>query len=314
MTLTACIDAYVACKRSLGMHFRSEAESLRAFDRAVGDIDITAITPDAVRVFIAGTGQVTAFWRQKWIILRGFYRFALSRGFATTSPLPATPPRFPPPLTPYIYSRDELTRLLTATDILQQPTSPLRALTFRTLLLLLYGTGMRIGEALALTVEDVDIGERLITVRDTKFFKTRLVPIGPHLTHALATYLARRRHLPLPAGDRSAIFATRTGHALCYDVTNLLFRRVRRYAGIRREPGARYQPRLHDLRHTAAVHRLIAWYRAGSDVQRLLPHLATYLGHVDIASTQRYLTMTPELLREASQRFEQYAQPEALHD
>ena len=82
------------------------------------------------------------------------------------------------------------------------------------------------------------------------------------------------------------------------------------HAGIRRDDGARYQPRLHDLRHTAAVHRLIAWYRAGADVQRLLPHLATYLGHVDLASTQRYLTMTPELLQEASRRFEQYARPE----
>lgn len=127
-------------------------------------------------------------------------------------------------------------------------------------------------------------------------------------------YVTQRRQLPLPAGEASAVFATRTGQALCYDVVNLLFRRVRRRAGIRREAGARYQPRLHDLRHTAAVHRLIAWYRAGADVQRLLPHLATYLGHVDIASTQRYLTMTPELLREASHRFDQYAQPEASHE
>ena len=173
---------------------------------------------------------------------------------------------------------------------------------------------MRVGEALTLMLPDVDVGQRLVTVRDTKFFKTRLVPTGPRLTHALATYLARRRHLPRPAGAASAVFATRTGRALCYDVANLLFRRVRRRAEIRRERSARYQPRLHDLRHTAAVHRLIAWYRAGADVQRLLAHLATYLGHVDIASTQRYLTMTPELLHEASQRFEQYAQPQASHE
>ena len=101
---------------------------------------------------------------------------------------------------------------------------------------------------------------------------------------------------------------------MCYDDANRLFGRVRRQAGIHRDPGARYQPRLHDLRHTAAVHRLVAWYQAGADVQALLPHLATYLGHVDIASTQRYLSMTPALLHEASQRFAQYAQPEARHD
>ncbi|MGH2406100.1 MAG: tyrosine-type recombinase/integrase [bacterium] len=314
MSLVECIDAYVALKRSLGMRFRSEAELLRAFSRTIGPLDLAAVTPDAVRAFIAGSGPVTAFWRQKWVILRGFYRFALSRGFATASPVPVTLPQLPPPLTPYIYSSEELTRLLAATDTLQEPRSPLRTLTFRTLLLLLYGTGMRIGEALSLTLPDIDVGQRLVTIRDAKFFKSRLVPTGPQLTHALAVYVTQRRHLPLPAGEASTVFATRTGQALCYDVVNLLFRRVRRRAGIRREAGARYQPRLHDLRHTAAVHRLIAWYRAGADVQRLLPHLATYLGHVDIASTQRYLTMTPELLREASHRFEQYAQPEASHE
>ena len=92
------------------------------------------------------------------------------------------------------------------------------------------------------------------------------------------------------------------------------FVRLRAIAGIAREDGARYQPRLHDLRHAMAVHRLVAWYREGADVQRLLPQLATYLGHVDVAATQRYLTMTPELLREASRRFERYAQPEVGHE
>ena len=91
------------------------------------------------------------------------------------------------------------------------------------------------------------------------------------------------------------------------------FRRLRIHAGVRREGGARRQPRLHDLRHAAAVHRLIAWYDSGADVQALLPKLATYLGHVDLAATQRYLTLTPELLRQASQRFEHYAM-ERNHD
>jgi integrase/recombinase XerD len=314
MKLAECLQTYVAFKRSLGMRFRSDAEALRTFGRAMGDLDIADVTPDTVRTFLDGRGPVTAFWRQKWTILRSFYRFALSRGFAVTSPMPVTPPRFPPPLTPYIYSVEELTRLLAATDTLTEPRCPLRALTFRTLLLLLYGTGMRIGEALALTVHDVDVSQSLVTIHDTKFFKTRLVPTGPRLTAALAGYAARRRQLPMPAGAASAFFATRRGHLVCYDDANRLFGRVRRHAGIRREPGARYQPRLHDLRHTAAVHRLIAWYQAGADVQGLLPHLATYLGHADVAATQRYLTITPALLHEASRRFERYARPEAGHE
>jgi integrase len=99
---------------------------------------------------------------------------------------------------------------------------------------------------------------------------------------------------------------------LSRNAAEVAFRRVRDSAGVLRHDGARYQPRLHDLRHTAAVHRLIAWYRSGADVQRLLPQLATYLGHVHIAGTQRYLTLTPELLREAGLRFERYAM-EASH-
>ena len=91
------------------------------------------------------------------------------------------------------------------------------------------------------------------------------------------------------------------------------FRRLRIQAGVQRNDGARYQPRLHDLRHAGAVHRLVAWYRSGADLQRLLPQLATYLGHIDLSSTQRYLTLTPELLREASMRFERYFK-ETHHD
>jgi len=314
MRLHDLVDTYVDFKRSLGMRFCSDAGVLRAFCRAVGEIDVADVKPEVVLAFIAGTGPVTAQWRQKFRVLGSFYSYALGRGFATTSPLPTTVPKLPPPLTPYIYCTDELKRLLAATDTLQTPKSPLQALTLRTLLLLLYGTGMRIGEALSLALYDFDLTNRVLTVRDTKFFKSRLVPIGPQLTRLLAAYARQRRQLPMPAGEASAFFATRTGNWLQYGNVGRLFRRARMVAGIRRESGARYQPRIHDMRHTAALHRLIAWYRAGADVQRLLPQLATYLGHVDVGSTQRYLSMTPELLHEASQRFEQYAQPETYHE
>ena len=314
MKLRDLVETYIAYKRSLGMRFRTDADTLRAFCRAMGDVAIEDVKPDPVLTFIAGSGPVTAYWRQKFSILGSFYRYALGRGFATLSPLPASLPKLPPPLTPYIYSVDELQQLLAATDTLRAPNSPLHATTMRTLLQLLYGTGMRIGEALSLTLQDVDLPERLLTVCDTKFFKTRLVPIGPRLVAALTEYISRRRQLPLPAGEASSFFATRTGRRWHYRNVNDLFGRVRRAAGIQREKTARYQPRIHDLRHTAAVHRVIAWYRTGADVQRLLPQLATYLGHIDVSSTQRYLSMTAELLREASLRFEQYANPETRHE
>jgi integrase/recombinase XerD len=126
------------------------------------------------------------------------------------------------------------------------------------------------------------------------------------LTSVLETYLAWRAK-EHSEGLNPALFLTRNGTPLARYTAENVFRRLRIRVGVLRHKGGRYQPRLHDLRHAAAVHRLISWYRQGADVQRLLPQLATYLGHIHIAATQRYLTMTPELLHEASRRFEQYA-------
>ncbi len=313
MKLADLVQTYVTFKQSLGRRFDSEAKMLRAFCRAVGPIDAAAVTPAAVGAFLAGAGPVTAFWHLKYRILGSFYRYAIGRGFVATSPLPTAVPICPPGLAPYIYSTAELQRLVAATAALRTPKSPVRDLVFRTLLLLLYGTAIRVGEALALTLADVDLDQALLTIRRAKFCKTRLVPIGSKLTVQLAVYARVRRQLPLPAGPASAFLATHTGQPLCYDSVNRAFGRLRQLAGVRREPDARYQPRLHDLRHTAAVHRVVAWYRAGVDVQHRLPQLATYLGHVDISATQRYLTMTPDLLHEASRRFARYADGEVCH-
>lgn len=182
MTLADLVHTYVAFKRALGMRFVSEAKLLRAYCRALGEIEAAAVPPAAVRAFLAGTGPVTAYWHLKYRILGSFYRYAIGRGFVASSPLPATVPICPPGLSPYIYSTAELQRLLAATPALRTPKSPVRDLVFRTLLLLLYGTGMRIGEALGLTVADVDLDQALVTIHPTKFFKTRVVPTGPKLT------------------------------------------------------------------------------------------------------------------------------------
>jgi integrase/recombinase XerD len=247
--------------------------------------------------------------------LRSFYRYAAGRGHVASSPVPTVAPKFPPGRTPHIYSGDELKRLLDATAMFETPHAPLRGLAYRTLLLLLYGTGMRINEALSLTLNDVDLVDRVITVRNAKFFKMRLVPIGPKLTAALAEYAQQRvRILPMPAGRDSAFFGTaRSGTRWHWVVAEELFRRLRKQARVCREGDARNQPRLHDVRHTTVQHRLIAWYRTSQDVQRLLPQLATFLGHVDLSSTQYYIAMTPELLHEANLRFGRYAQVENIH-
>ncbi len=128
-----------------------------------------------------------------------------------------------------------------------------------------------------------------------------------HLTEAVDRYAQERRSAGHEDIPEAPFLVGRTGQALAIPTVQQAFRDLRTYAGILRTDGARYQPRLHDLRHAAAVNRLIAWYRAGADVQKLLPKLSIYLGHVNLSSTQKYLTMTPELLHEASICFEQYA-------
>ncbi|MHB8456005.1 MAG: tyrosine-type recombinase/integrase [Acidiferrobacterales bacterium] len=314
MKLIDVVAAYVTLQRSLGMRYKSGDRLLRRFARLVGDVHIDEVNPEIVVTFLRGAGALSATWRLKYNVLSGLYRFAISRGYIAISPLPTSLPQLPPPQSPYVYSTDELRRLIDATPVLYASHSRLQSSMFRTLILLLYGSGLRIGEALGLTIADVSLGERVITVRNTKFFKTRLVPIGTKLTRELIAYVEQRRTLPMPAGENSRLFTTRTGRGWPYSHVITLFQHLRRAARIECPVGELRPPRLHDLRHTAAVHRVIAWYRSGKDVQRLLPQLATYLGHVDLKSTQRYLRMTPELLEEASRCFAQYAQCGGDHE
>ncbi len=314
MNLDALITHYVAFRRTLGARCCSQEEHLRSFCRAVGpQTRLADIGTDVVAKFLAGSGPVTSVWFNKYHTLKGFFRFAISRGHLTAAPLPTTLPQRPPPFVPYIYTRDELRRLLDAIPSFQACNALIEPETLRAMLLLLYGAGLRVGEALALSVADVDLANALLIVRDSKCFKSRLVPVGQHLAGVLVEY-ARRRAVAHPGDDTSSrFFLGRRGGPIQLHTMRATFRRLTEHAGIRRSDGARYQPRLPDLRHAFAVHRLTAWYRQGADVQRLLHHLSVYLGHTSLAATQVYLSMTPELLHLAGARFEQYARGEDDH-
>jgi len=308
MKLSELAIEYVILKQSLGMRFRTEAVILNAFCRAMGNIDIAQVSPETVQRYLVGTGPITSFWHRKFEALSGFYRHAISRGHISFSPLPTTIPKRPPTFQPYIYSHDEYCRLVEMTHILgESQRRQVQPHTFHTLLLLLYGTGLRISEALSLTLTDVDLTDSLLTIRNTKFFKTRWVPIGPQLNKRLVVYAKVRRKLHRRARNDSTFFATSHGDPLLRSTVERIFRLLCERTSVCRKDGTRFQPRLHDIRHTFALNRLISWYREGADVQSLLPCLSTYLGHADVKATQRYLTMTPELLHEASLRFHRYA-------
>jgi len=199
-----------------------------------------------------------------------------------------------------IYSDEELRGLLRAVPEVVPDRPALHRETIRTALLALYATGLRAGELARLGVGDVDLAARTFLVRDTKFFKSRLVPFSTSLADRLAAYFAARG---APAHPRVPFFVDRGGRPLSPHKIWLVFRRLAQAAAIGARPGGR-GPRVHDLRHTFAVRRVLAWYREGADVTAKLPLLATYMGHASVLSTHVYLTATAELLREASGRFE----------
>ena len=248
MKLSEATAHYVAHKQSMGMRFCPEARTLKSFCRAMGEVAVHEIRPSYVLAYLAGHGPVTRFWQRKHEALSGFYRFAIARGYATYSPLPRTIPRPMRSFVPYIYSREELRRLLDATVAIDHPRSSIDPVTYRMLLLVLYGTGLRISEALALTLVDVDLTAGVLHVRESKFYKTRLVPLGVDLIRLLVRYNSTRR--PDYAKRDSPFFLSRYGSAVTHKAAENTFRRLRIRAGVLRNDGCpRHQPRLHDLRH-----------------------------------------------------------------
>ncbi len=308
MRLGCLVKEYVAFKRALGFHFRTNESVLQAFTRSIGaETDIAEISDPQISIFLQGTGPLTRTWHVKHNALVGLYRYAIRNSYVAKSPLPKVVPKLPPTIVPYIYSRNELKRLIKATASYQRNRSSLHPATVRMIILLLYGAGLRGHEAVSLTIGDVDSANALVTIRNTKFNKSRIVPLGKQLTQEMVQYAEDRKNDGHSIDNPAPFFVLRTGEPVNHDTLQGAFQRIRKHARIERHDGARYQPRLHDLRHAFAVHRLISWYQQGKDVQRLLHHLSIYMGHVHIAATQVYLTMTPELLELANTRFESYA-------
>ena len=203
---------------------------------------------------------------------------------------------------PYIYSSSEIQALLGAASKLT-PKNSLRSHTYRTLLGVLYSTGIRIGEALALNLEHSHSANQLLYIAEGKFRKARWVPLSPSTCRALEQYVRTRLQIR-PRSPESPLFLNQRSRRLHHATVNQSFRHLLRQCGIHHSKHT--GPRIHDLRHTFAVHRLLAWYRDGDDVNARLAWLATYMGHVDIHSTEVYLQPTAELIEQVNRRFHNY--------
>lgn len=301
--LAAALDEYLGMCQGLGLRLRVPAGLLHQFVAFLERERAEVITRElALRWAMAPRQVQPATWAWRLGIVRRFARWRSATDPRTEVP-PAglLPHRFRRPR-PYLYTEADLRALMQAAHALPSP-HRLRGRTYATLFGLLAATGLRVSEALALDDSDVALDGALLTIRRTKFGKSRLVPIHPSTAHALGDYAACRDRV-VPRRVTPAFFVSERGTRLLADNTRHTFVVVSRQAGLRAPTAARHGrgPRLHDMRHRFAASTLLAWYRAGKDVDRELPKLATYLGHVHVNETYWYLEAVPELLQLAAGR------------
>lgn len=297
MNLIDAVETYVQRKLSNGLTYRSSAWYLRALSRHVGNISLEHVTAREILTFLDGpkTSPGTSTWMVKYRLLRGFFDYWLARGEIGALPMPVKRVTRQRPFVRYIYTHSELRALLNAARECQKEVlCSLDPVTLRNILIFLYGTGALLGEALRLSVEDVDLKKGAVTIRGTRFSRSRTIPICSDLRSVLEKHLASRQQRN---SKDSHFFLSRGGIGLNTDNVVRTFRRLRQLAGIRRHDDATYQPRMYDLRHTFAVHRIAGWIKHGADLNSMLPALAVYMGLAGLRSTEVYLSLTPERFR-----------------
>jgi integrase/recombinase XerD len=295
MTIFECARVYVGKKQIAGFSYIKSASTLWAFCKQVGDVPLGCINPRQVSAFLAGPQTSTVTWRHKYSLLKNFFEYWAARGELQALPMPPIRPPSPQTFVPYVYSRTELRLLLSSTRSSQKRDAcVIESRTLRAVLLFLYGTGAQTGEALRLLRASADLKNALITLQGSRFNRVRRIPICSDLQQVMRRYLRSTVRKKIKSPN---FFVTRDGRALNVVTLAKSFQRLRRVAGVARHDGSKYQPRMHDLRHTFAVHRITDWFKQGADLNRMLPALSAYIGQVGLASTERYLSMTPERFR-----------------
>jgi site-specific recombinase XerD len=299
------LSHFVQYKRALNRKYRTEAAALRLLDHFLCEHAVAsreAIDSTLIENFLKSRPRARPRSYNHLVgVLHRFFAWAVMQRLTGRNPVTARPRRDTGQRIPYLFDLRDAKRLLQlARTLPDNPRAPQRALVYETVFALLYGLGLRVGEVGRLKLGDADLAHATLFIRETKFSKSRIVPMGPNLAERLRCYVEQRyggvRDLELPlfafAPPRAigATTITQTFHKLIPKLELPI-------------PAGVSSPRLHDLRRSFAVRTLLRWYREGVDPNSRLMHLATFLGHVDPTSTAVYLPITEELLREADQRF-----------
>jgi integrase len=304
------IHAYLELQRSLGKAYRTHGYVLQNFNRFLHlqAVDSPrAITPELVRRWMESLPEYPTTRHEYLGIVSRFFDHLKQAEVVAVNPaavvrycLGRRPHR---KFQPFIFSHEQMTSILSkAQQLPPKAWFPLRGPTCHTMLGLLYALGLRHGEARRLQIQDLDWDRQTLLIRETKFHKSRYVPFGPRVGQCLRRFLDLRQTVLAPVRSDDPIFTASSRAPIAHNVLLIAFRTILKELEIAAGPGERL-PRLHDLRHTFAVHRLLRWYRENVDVQSRLMALSTFLGHLDPSYTQVYLTITEDLLGEANARF-----------
>jgi integrase/recombinase XerD len=290
MTISESIARYTIYKNGHGVLFDSGKRYLVSLTRCIGDADLRFVKVEDVVAHLDNSSGRNSTWRLKYGVFVSFFDFWASRGEMPYLLFPPPKPRDRQRSLPYIYTKEQLKILFGAVDVGRKTHTVIDRATMRTLMLLLYGTGALLGEAMSLNVEDVDLKHHKIVFNNRILTRCRQIPICDDLCIVLLRYMAWRVKNNL---RNARFFVTKADRPLSMGSVEKTFCRIRKSANIWRESSATYQPRLQDLKSTFAVHRITSWIRSGADLNRMLPALATYMGQ-RFGSTDRYFQLAPE--------------------
>lgn len=298
--LATHLDNYLKLRRQLGFKLRVQGILLRNFVRFAQQKRVAFITTPLALAWATQPGHISPAQKANRLgAARCFAKYLSAIDSRTEVPAQKLLPRQFRRRDPYLYRPEDVLRLIEATRQID-PANPIKGVSYATLIGLLAVTGMRVGEAIDLDRDDVDLAQALVIVRRAKGDKSRRVPLHHSSQQALQRYAAiRDEAFPRPSGAR--FFVSKRGTRLIHGTVNHWFLKVTRQLGWR-QPGDRRGPRLHDLRHHFAIQTMLRWYRSNTDVEAHLPDLSTYLGHVHVRDTYWYLSATPELLNLATRR------------
>ena len=291
MKINRCVEAYIARKRASGFDYVASGKVLWRFARFVGNVQISSITEHHINLFLTRNAMSNNTWRRYVSYLSKFFVYWCARRQIGSIPQAKQKPFVKTSFFPFIYTRSEIRRLIDAIPLcLRYSRCSMNVDTFRTILLLVYGTGMRIGDVLRILDSHIDLRQKTIHIQGARIQLSRDIPIGTDVERLLLRYLKKTERAKFGAGKQ--LFLTVGGKPVPYAVVRNSFLHIRRLAGVTR-PSSSYQPRIHDLRHSFAVHSIASWERDSLSPEKMLPILAAYMGNVNLEGFGRYLELAP---------------------